>query len=228
MSDEPTDSLPDGLVDDLVSVARARDALGTERAPEAFIRTVSSEREVHYENQHEKLGIEFTVTKLDFADLQTMDPRVVRIAPGRTNELHKHAHESLFVVIEGQGEVRVGEAWQPLGPGDVAFVPRWIFHQTRNPSPDQELVLLAITDYGFTSAALGDYDNRTRLAEGGDQADAGVPESSEEEAGSEPDEVEAVVAAVDAERADATEDDPDDRSQRRPGWLARMFGQRTT
>ena len=93
-----------------------------------------------------------------------MDPRVVRISPGRNNEQHKHAHESLFVILQGRGEVLVGEQWNPVRKGDVAFVPRWIVHQTKNTSATEELVVLAITDFGFTSAVLGDYDRRTRLA----------------------------------------------------------------
>ena len=35
--------------------------------------------------------------------------------------------------------------------------------------PENE-VFLAITDFGFTSAVLGNYDRRTRLKEGGSQA----------------------------------------------------------
>lgn len=71
------------------------------------------------------------------------------------------------MVFAGEGELRVGDRWSPVRTGDVAFVPRWIFHQTRNTSADAELVILAITDFGLTSAVLGDYDKRTRLADAG-------------------------------------------------------------
>ena len=54
-----------------------------------------------------------------------------------------------------------------LEPGGLAFVPRWHFHQSRNLSETDELVILAITDFGLTKAVLGDYDNRTRLAVNG-------------------------------------------------------------
>jgi oxalate decarboxylase/phosphoglucose isomerase-like protein (cupin superfamily) len=91
----------------------------------------------------------------------------VRIPPGRNNEYHRHAHESLFVVLEGEGEVLIGKRWTPVRAGGIAFVPRSIFHQTRNVSATEDLVVLAITDFGFTSAVLGDYDKRTRVAEGG-------------------------------------------------------------
>jgi quercetin dioxygenase-like cupin family protein/pyrroloquinoline quinone (PQQ) biosynthesis protein C len=145
--------------------------LGAEAAPEAFVHRAGAAMTRVYANTHLRLGIDFTVERLSFPDAQAMDPRVVRIRPGMANERHRHAHESLFVVLEGRGEVLIGDAWQVITAGDVAFVPRWIFHQTRNTSYGRDLVVLAITDFGLTSAVLGDYDRRTRLALAG--ADAG-------------------------------------------------------
>ena len=118
----------------------------------------------------DKLGIDFSVEKLGFPGLQTMDPRIVRIAPGKTNELHRHAHESLFVVLEGTAEIQVGEALVEVRPGGVAFVPRWQYHRTRNTGTEQ-LVALAVTDFGFCSALLGDYDRKHRGKYGGDDAE---------------------------------------------------------
>ena len=126
---------------------------------------------------------------------------MVRIPPGRNNELHKHAHESLFVILEGEGEVRLGNEWRAVHKGDCAFVPRWIFHQTRNTSATEDLVLLAVTDFGFTSAVLGDYDKRTRLSEAGEQAyDEAAP--SNDEAGP----------------------SNDEEPPKKPGFFARLFG----
>ena len=117
--------------------------------------------------------------RLDFARKEALDPRMVRIAPGCRNEYHKHAHESLFVVLSGQGRVLVDGRAHVVAMGDVLFVPRWVFHQTINTSPDAELVLLAVTDFGLTSSVLGDYDQKTRLrAGGGDVRGAAVDEAS--------------------------------------------------
>ncbi|ASJ91937.1 cupin domain-containing protein [Porphyrobacter sp. CACIAM 03H1] len=126
-----------------------------------------------YRNRNDKLGIDFSVDVLDFPGAQTFDTRIVRIAAGCKNELHKHAHESLFCVIDGEAEVRIGDEFLRLMSGELAFVPRWVFHQTRNVSASHELVLLAITDFGLTKAVLGNYDKRTRLAANG--ADAMTP-----------------------------------------------------
>jgi glyoxylate utilization-related uncharacterized protein len=159
-------NVPDAVLA-LVRTAGSRAALGADLPSDSWVRSTDADGVALYRNQNERLGIDFTVERLPFPHLQTIDPRVVRIAPGKNNELHKHAHESIFVILSGEGEVRVGDAWSPVRAGGVAFVPRWIMHQTRNTSPTEPLVVLAITDFGFTSSVLGDYDKRTRLAKDG-------------------------------------------------------------
>jgi mannose-6-phosphate isomerase-like protein (cupin superfamily)/pyrroloquinoline quinone (PQQ) biosynthesis protein C len=116
-----------------------------------------------YHHHNPALSIDFSVQRLPLAHLQVIDPRLVRIAPGARNECHRHAHESLFLVLAGEGELRIGTETLPLKAGDVACVPRWQVHQSLNTSSGEELHLLAITDFGLTSSVLGDYDRRTRL-----------------------------------------------------------------
>jgi mannose-6-phosphate isomerase-like protein (cupin superfamily) len=156
----------------LVDVARSRTTPVTGLDAEVFVRSATAAGTPMYANRNDRLNIAFAVERLAYPGIQTMDPRLVRIAPGRNNELHRHAHESLFVVIAGAGFVLIGDTRVAIATGDVAFVPRWVMHQTSNPGTS-ELVILAITDFGFTSAVLGDYDRRTRLAhDGGDAAEA--------------------------------------------------------
>lgn len=124
----------------------------------------------HYQHRRADLGIDFVVEKLGFDRLQVMDARLVRIAPLASNEKHRHAHESIFVVLSGQGELQLGGERLPLLPGSVTCVPRWILHQSHNTGAEEPLVLLAITDFGLTSSVLGDYDRRTRLRSGGSDA----------------------------------------------------------
>ena len=118
-----------------------------------------------YRNQSRKLNIDFDVTRMRFDGSQVLDTRTVLVAPHAQNERHQHAHEALFHVLEGRGVVLVGAKRIPILPGDTIFIPRWSFHQTQN-TTSAPLVLLAITDFGFTSAVLGDYDRRTRLKKG--------------------------------------------------------------
>jgi mannose-6-phosphate isomerase-like protein (cupin superfamily) len=145
-------------------------------SPPAGAADLPPESALHYEHRDPAHGIDFQVQRLPLSDLQVMDPRLVRIAPGAANECHRHAHESIFVVVAGRGEIRIGTEAVAVATGDVACVPRWVVHQSRNTSPTEELLLLAITDFGLTSAVLGDYDSRTRLKGGG--ADAFAPSAA--------------------------------------------------
>jgi mannose-6-phosphate isomerase-like protein (cupin superfamily) len=125
---------------------------------------------IHYAHSDARMDLDFQVHRLPFSALQVLDPRLIHIPPGACNEKHRHAHESIFVVLEGEAEILVGSHWVRLNRGGMAHAPRWIVHQSRNPSADQELLLLAITDFGLTSAVLGDYDRQTRLRHGGADA----------------------------------------------------------
>ncbi len=109
------------------------------------------------------LGIDFTVDRLGFA-AEVLDPRIVRIKPSANNEFHKHAHEAVFVFLEGTGEVRVNGTTIPVKAGDMVFVPRWAMHQTFNRG-ETEMVFLAVTDYGLTGKLyVGNYLRTARLA----------------------------------------------------------------
>jgi quercetin dioxygenase-like cupin family protein/pyrroloquinoline quinone (PQQ) biosynthesis protein C len=125
-----------------------------------------------YTNTVDRLDIQFLVERIPFPT-EVLDPRLVYIPPGKANERHKHAHESLFVILHGEGEVLVGESRVPVKPGDLVFVPRWVLHQTENHGREQ-MIILAITDHGLTGRAfVGDYDRTARLKRA---SGAGSPE----------------------------------------------------
>lgn len=153
----------------LIENAAARDVTADNLDLASYVVETAEASNILYTNQNERLNIDFTVERLDFARIQTLDPRVVRIPPGKNNELHKHSHETIFVILQGSGEVIIDKSAQKVKQGSIAFVPRWLFHQTKN-TGDVDLVVLAITDFGFTSAVLGDYDKRTRVKENGADA----------------------------------------------------------
>jgi quercetin dioxygenase-like cupin family protein len=125
--------------------------------------TAASALPLVYEHNNSRLGIDFTVHRLPFDGLQALDPRLIRIPPGACNEKHRHAHESIFIVLAGEAEILVGSERIRLCRGGIACAPRWIVHQSRNVSSEGELLLLAITDFGLTRSILGDYDHQTRL-----------------------------------------------------------------
>jgi quercetin dioxygenase-like cupin family protein len=64
--------------------------------------------------------------------------------PGQEHAPHAHAgQDKLYVLMEGSGEVQVGERRELLSAGDTAFAPAGVLHSIRNPGP-QRLVVLAV------------------------------------------------------------------------------------
>jgi mannose-6-phosphate isomerase-like protein (cupin superfamily) len=101
-----------------------------------------------YYNEDASKTISFTVDRVPFhADV--LDPRIVKIPVGFNNELHNHAHETIFLIIKGEGEVYIDDTVISIKAGDLIYVPRWSQHQTRN-TGTEELQFFAITDYGLT------------------------------------------------------------------------------
>jgi oxalate decarboxylase/phosphoglucose isomerase-like protein (cupin superfamily) len=115
-----------------------------------------------YENKVDELNIDFTVQILPFP-LEVLDPRIVRVAPGKANELHRHAHETVFIFLEGEGKVLVDQFENAVKPGDFAFIPRWCNHQSIN-TGTTDLVFLAVADFGLTGKSfVGNYLKTARM-----------------------------------------------------------------
>lgn len=135
---------------------------------EELIHRMSDAGKPLYSNQNEKLNIDFSVERVPFKT-DVFDTRILRIAPHKNNEFHKHPHESIFYVIKGEGKVHVNGAVMDMKPGDLVFVPRWAMHQSHN-TTGEELLILALTDFTLTEQVfLGNHVGTTRLK--GAQAD---------------------------------------------------------
>ena len=145
----------------------ARKPLGT--AGEVYVYHPDRPAASMYENRIDRLGLEFVVERPPFDGCEAVDPRIVRIPPGKVNERHRHAHESVFVILAGSGCIEVGGTTADVTVGSVVFAPRWQVHQTRN-TGEADLVMLAVTDFNLTSAVLGDYDKRTRMTADGEDS----------------------------------------------------------
>jgi len=108
-----------------------------------------------YHNEVARLNIKFTVERLPLA-AEVLDPRMVRIPPGKFNEQHKHAHETLIHVLAGCGQVLIDDRVLPVCAGDSVLVPRWAVHQTQNLGTI-EMRFLAVTDFRLSQRAfIGD------------------------------------------------------------------------
>jgi quercetin dioxygenase-like cupin family protein/pyrroloquinoline quinone (PQQ) biosynthesis protein C len=116
-------------------------------------------RGVLYENADERMCVDFEVQSIPFR-CETLEPRIVRIAPHRRNERHRHAHETFYYVLQGCGRIAIDGSVLMVRAGDMAFVPRWSPHQTANDG-DEPMLVLAVTDVAFTSKAhLGQHNPR--------------------------------------------------------------------
>jgi quercetin dioxygenase-like cupin family protein len=142
----------------LISVIARRRPLRAGADASRLVQRADSAARQMYTNHHERKGIAFQVQRLAFPGLQAMDAQIARIAPGKSNERQRHAHESICVVLEGEGRVLAGEVWSEIRAGDVFFIARGVEHQTWSSDTGRDLVILAITDFLLTSAVLGDYD----------------------------------------------------------------------
>ncbi|MEP7354964.1 MAG: cupin domain-containing protein [Acidobacteriota bacterium] len=65
--------------------------------------------------------------------------------PGQEHAAHAHAgQDKLYVILEGQGTVLVGDETDLLAVGDVAFAPAGVTHSIHNPGPDRLLVMAVL------------------------------------------------------------------------------------
>lgn len=104
-----------------------------------------------YQEAHAWRGIDFSVDRVAFPT-EVLETNVVRVAPGHATEAREHAHETLLVVLSGAGRVRVRGTTVEVKPGDAVFIPRWSTHEAHATGAEQ-LVLLRVTDHGFTRRA---------------------------------------------------------------------------
>lgn len=66
--------------------------------------------------------------------------------PGQTHSAHTHAdQDKMYVVLEGRGEVTVGEETSEVGPGDLALAPAGVSHALRNPGPGRLIVFVVFS-----------------------------------------------------------------------------------
>jgi mannose-6-phosphate isomerase-like protein (cupin superfamily) len=63
--------------------------------------------------------------------------------PGQEQPTHTHARQDkLYFIVAGRGEVKVGNEFAHVGPGDLVLAPAGAPHSLRNPGPER---LIAVT-----------------------------------------------------------------------------------
>jgi quercetin dioxygenase-like cupin family protein len=64
--------------------------------------------------------------------------------PGQEHAAHAHeGQDKLYVILEGEGVVRVDDQAEVLTAGDAAFAPAGVIHSISNPGPER-LVVMAV------------------------------------------------------------------------------------
>ena len=90
----------------------------------------------------------FRADKMGKADLTRGDHLFAGLnafEPGQEHAPHVHCdRDKMYVVLEGRGDVTVGEQRDRIAPGDVVMAPANVEHALRNPGPERLVVLVVM------------------------------------------------------------------------------------
>lgn len=77
--------------------------------------------------------------------MRMIDARVVELAPGEMTSTHRHSHDAVCFVLDGQGVTTIGEDRYPWMRWDAFHTPAWSWHRHQNTGRTTARYL-AITD----------------------------------------------------------------------------------
>jgi len=81
--------------------------------------------------------------KVNLFDTERMFCDVYCFEPGQEQTAHVHkGSDKVYYVLQGKGQVRVGQETRELSPGVIALAPAGAEHSVRNPGPDRLTVLV--------------------------------------------------------------------------------------
>jgi mannose-6-phosphate isomerase-like protein (cupin superfamily) len=78
----------------------------------------------------------------EFLRVSSLSAGVYVLAAGATDAQHPHTEDEVYYVVRGRGRFSHGSAEDPVGPGEVLFVPAREPHRFH--SITEELVLLVV------------------------------------------------------------------------------------
>jgi quercetin dioxygenase-like cupin family protein len=65
--------------------------------------------------------------------------------PGQEHAPHRHCdRDKLYVVLEGEGNVTIGDERDRIRAGDVALAPADVEHSLENPGPERLVVMVVM------------------------------------------------------------------------------------
>ena len=81
--------------------------------------------------------------KVNLFDTERMFCDVYCFEPGQEQTAHAHkGADKVYYVLQGRGQVRVGQETRDLGPGGIALAPAGAEHGVCNAGPDRLTVLV--------------------------------------------------------------------------------------
>jgi len=81
--------------------------------------------------------------KVNLFDTERMFCDVYCFEPGQEQTAHAHkGSDKVYYVLQGTGQVRVGQEVRELGPSSIALAPAGAEHSVRNTSPNRLTVLV--------------------------------------------------------------------------------------
>jgi gentisate 1,2-dioxygenase len=90
---------------------------------------------------------------------KTLNFYLQEIPPHAASDMHRHAHESIHLVLEGSGHSEIGERRCVWTKGDLVHTPQWCWHRHYN-NTDHPVTMLIIENSRLL-AALGLYERQS-------------------------------------------------------------------
>lgn len=83
--------------------------------------------------------------KVDIVRGETLFAGLNCFEPGQEHAAHAHpGQDKLYVVLEGEAEIQVGDEKSSVTAGAVAFAPSGVLHSIRNTGPGRLIVMAVL------------------------------------------------------------------------------------
>ncbi len=79
----------------------------------------------------------------------------VEVEPGSHQQPHHHAPEQAYIIVSGNGRIKVGPEIADVQAGDLLHIPSNVEHAVANAGPEK-LIYISVTVPGFDIEALYD------------------------------------------------------------------------
>jgi mannose-6-phosphate isomerase-like protein (cupin superfamily) len=79
---------------------------------------------------------------LEFLRKPSMSTGIYALAAGGVDPQQPHREDELYVILEGAGQIRVGDANRHVGPGSIVFVEAGAEHRFHTITQDMTILVL--------------------------------------------------------------------------------------